>query len=406
MSHRRRTKAGLVGEHAAFHAPSDNQNNRTYCTACHAFRGESAGENFGKHSRQIGSIVHQHDHACHNVYHSHEGNQLLRHRAQTLNAAEQNDCGQHHQNQTQHHIHCGLSTEIRVKGKDYGVDRVGDIAHLNRVTDAKGGQSGKDTEDSTQPLPIFAQTVLDVVHRAAYPVAILILFPELHRQKNLGIFGGHTNQSCNPQPKDGARAAQGDRGGDTRNVTGAHRAGQRRTHRLEGSNFAFFCFPLLKDFTNGVLHGIAELPELDASVADGQQNAAAHQKDQHGDAPDKAIDCTVNTCDQFHANLSFSQFSSLELQMSASEITKRSAARPQHSVQKFHSNRALYFVFCTVNSSYESVLLPESLGLAPSAPAIRRCLQIAIHPRHRFPPFSLPFYFQEWKWIPATEEFI
>ena len=165
------------------------------------------------------------------------------------------------------------------KGLDGGIDRVGDITDLHGVADAEGGQAAQYAEYRAQPLPVLAQAVLDVVHGAAYPVAQDIALPVFHRQQHLGVLGGHTQQGGHPQPEDRSRAAQGDGGGDTGDVAGAYGSRQGGGQGLEGGNLAGLGLLFFEHLAYGVLHGIAELPELEALQAHRQDDARAHQQE-------------------------------------------------------------------------------------------------------------------------------
>src|SRR5699024_9900696 len=86
------------------------------------------------------------------------------------------------------------------------INRTGNVTHLYSVSDTKGGQTSEDTENNCQPFPVLSQPIANVVHRTAYPVAMGIALAVFYRQQHLGILGGHTKQSGNPQPENGARA--------------------------------------------------------------------------------------------------------------------------------------------------------------------------------------------------------
>ena len=151
------------------------------------------------------------------------------------------------------------------------------IARLNGIARAQRSQCSKNTEDDAQPFPVLPQAVLNVIHGAAYPVSVLVPLPELHRQKHLGILGGHTNQGCHPQPKQCTRSAQGNR-----------RMGP------------------FENLPNGILHGVAEFPELQPLIPYGHENTDANEQNQHGGPPYKAVHRAVDLCNQFHTLLPFS----------------------------------------------------------------------------------------------------
>ena len=248
-----------------------------------------------EHFAQSAGVINQHDNTGNDVHHSHEGHQLLRNTAQALHAAQDDDTHQDSQDNAQHQVQglCSICAKAGVKCLHHVADGGGDVAPLGGVADAEGSQRTENTEDNTQPLPVFAQAVLDVIHGAADPVAILVALTVFDRQHNLGVLGHHADEGGNPQPEDGARAAQGDGGGDAGDVAGADGGGQRGSQSLEGSDLALLGLVLVKHFADGVFHGVAELPELEALQAHSEDNARAHEENQCGNAPHNAVQPTV-----------------------------------------------------------------------------------------------------------------
>ena len=97
-------EAGLVGEHAALHAPHDNHHGRAYRAACDALRAESTHEDVVEHFTQSAGMINQHDDTGNDINHGHEGNQLLGDVAQTLHAAQNHDAHQDGQHNAQHQV--------------------------------------------------------------------------------------------------------------------------------------------------------------------------------------------------------------------------------------------------------------------------------------------------------------
>ena len=184
------------------------------------------------------------------------------------------------------------------EGADGGVDGRGDLAHLHRVADAEGGQTAKDAEHRAQPLPVLTQTVLDIIHGAAHPVAQDVALPELHGQQHLGVLGSHAQQGGHPQPEDRTRAAQGNGKGDTGDVAGAHGSRQSGGQGLEGSDFTSLGGLLFEHLAHGVLHCVAELPELEALQPHSQDDACGHQQHQGGDPPHDVVQPAVSFFDR------------------------------------------------------------------------------------------------------------
>ena len=256
-------------------------------------------------SGQGADVPEDHDKTCHDIHRGHEGDQLLRDRPQALDAAEDDDGHQHRQDDAKHQVDGGLAGELGVEGHDDGVDGADDVAHLHRVADAEGGQGGEDGEDDRQPLPVLAHAVLDVVHGAAYPVAHRVSLTVLDGQHDFRVLGAHADEGGDPQPEEGARAAQHQGGGDAGDVAGAHRGGLGGGHGLEGGHLPLAGLHLGEDLAAGVLHGVAEFPELETRGHAGEDDARAHQQDQHGKSPHHAVDRTIDTGNGFHNDLSF-----------------------------------------------------------------------------------------------------
>ena len=66
-----------------------------------------------------------------------------------------------------------------------------------------------------------AEAILDRIHRAADLLAVVIGFAVVDGDEDFGVLGGHADERGHPHPEQGARAADGDRGGDASNVAGA-----------------------------------------------------------------------------------------------------------------------------------------------------------------------------------------
>ena len=180
----------------------------------------------------------------------------------------------------------------------HGAHGHGDGVDLGGVADAEAGQRAQQGIGIGQPAPFPAQTVLNIVHGPAYVVAVLVPFPEMHGQCDLGKLGAHAQQRGYPHPEHRAGAADGDRPRHTGDIAGAHRGRQRRTHRLKRGQRALARLIVLENTAKCRLHGRAELAQLHKTGADAQVQAHAHQQDHGGNAPDKVIDRIVDAFNQ------------------------------------------------------------------------------------------------------------
>ena len=305
MGHGCGAQARLVGENAPLHTPADHQKHRAHRAAGDSVGGEGAHKNIVEHLGQGIRVVHDDRQAGQDVDHRHEGHQLLRHSPQALHAAEEHNGRQHGQHNAQHQVQRLLPGKIRLESQNCRVDGPYNVAGLNGVARSQRSQGRENAKEDAQPFPVLSQTVFNIVHGAAHPVPVLVPLPELDRQEHLRILGGHANEGRDPQPKQRTRAAQGHRSGDAGDVSRAHRAGQGRGNGLEGGNLPLPRVGFVKDFADGILHGIAELPELQSPVPHGHENPDADEQHQHGGAPHKAVHRTVDLCNQFHTLLPF-----------------------------------------------------------------------------------------------------
>ena len=149
------------------------------------------------------------------------------------------------------------------------------------------------------PHPVFAQTVFDIIHGAAYPFAACVLFPVMHGQRYLGKFGAHAQQRAHPHPKQRAGAAQANSARHAGHIAGAHGRRQGGADRLEGGDGVLTGVFFGEGLVQGGFHSVAEFPELKALEA--QRQKKAHPQDHNHDrpAPDHAVDGAVDIGNRF-----------------------------------------------------------------------------------------------------------
>ena len=143
-------------------------------------------------------------------------------------------------------------------------------------------------------MPLFAHAVLDIIHGAAYPVALFIPLAEAHGQRYLGKLDDHTQQGGHPHPEHGAVAPHGNGLTGTHNIAGAYRSRQSRGHGLKRRYCPCPGFGFFKHLAQGVAHDVSELAELQETAANCQKNAshkhAAQQDIDPGNGVDGAVD--------------------------------------------------------------------------------------------------------------------
>ncbi len=260
--------ARLVGENTPGDTVAHAQEHAAHHTAGDGSRLERSLENTGKYRRDLGDVHTDQSQSQQNVQQRHHGYQLLADPADALDATQQN--GGYHQadDNANDEIYdfqmlSGEQTEIhqsRIDGGGDGID-LGGVAGAEHGAQAEGGiEIGKRH-------PFFAKAVFDVVHGAAHIVSGGIALPEVDRQGHFGELGAHAQQSRNPHPEHGARAADGNGAGHTGNVAGAYSGGQGGANRLERGDGAVSGFPLFENPADGGAHGLAEAANLDKSGA-------------------------------------------------------------------------------------------------------------------------------------------
>ena len=297
MHHDRRAEARLVGECAALEAPGDGAGHTVaQHTAARRLHGESAFEDGRERSRDRRDMG-QHDRQrTQDVEQRHQRNDLFRHGRHTLQAAQDDQRGQHRQQDAGEEIR---HLEGRIHVACDGVD----LAH---VADAKGGQHTEAGEQHRQhPAQLFAallaaQTVGQVVHRAAGPLAVGVLAAVKDAQNVFRVVGHHAQDGHGPHPEDGTRPAAEDGRCHTHDVAGADGRRQRGAQALELADGLIVLFgmgrdvPVGEDGTDGVPQPVPEMPELEKTGAHRHHKSGAEQQRQPHRPPDDAVDNSIH----------------------------------------------------------------------------------------------------------------
>jgi hypothetical protein len=183
---------------------------------------------------------------------------------------------------------CGIGGEGAHRGRDDARDRVA----LRHVADAERGEGSEEGEGNGEPFPVFAEPVRDVVHRAAGPFALRVPLAVPDRENDLAVFRAHAEEGRDPHPEDGSRPAERDGSGDSGYVAGSDRRGEGRGHGLEGGDRSLVARLLSREgLSDRVLHGPAEMPELDRAGSAKNPYADSENQGDRGDAPYDAIYC-------------------------------------------------------------------------------------------------------------------
>ena len=306
VDHDRRAESGFVGERAPLEAPCDGLADAVAqrAAAC-GVQIECAPEDRRQRRRDI-ACVHDHDdERARDVEQGHQGHQLLGDSGHPLESADDDEGRDHHQRKA------GGKVGQMERGVHVARDGV-DLAH---VADAEGGKDAEAGEQDGQhpahrlTAGLCAQTVGKVVHRAAGPLALLVLAAVVDAQHVLGEAGHHAQQRHDPHPEDGPRASRDDGRGHAHDVAGADGARQRRAHTLELADghvlLAGVGGDVLigKDGADGVPEPVAHPPELEKTGADAEPEAGAEQQRQTKGPPHHTVDHVVDPRDDvYHRN--------------------------------------------------------------------------------------------------------
>ena len=301
MGDRSGAKTGLVGEHAASDASLDSGGDGYAGNAAdNCGGGEGAHEDAAEHVAYVAYVCKE-DYQCgDDVDHRHEGDQLFSDLAYALEAAQQHHCAERRHYDADYEV-----SSVDVDGGE-GVDGAGDRGNygvdLGHVAYAEGRKHSEQCKQRAQPDPFLAEAVLDVVHGAAYPVALVVALAEVYGQGDLSELSAHSEQGGYPHPENRAGAAEGDSAGNAGDISGADRRRKGGTHGLEGSYGALAGFLLVEDLADGGLHYVAEPLELYPAAANRVIHAGAYQKDHARPAHYDAVKEGVYFYDKFHQN--------------------------------------------------------------------------------------------------------
>ena len=295
VSHRSGAETGLVGEAAAGYALGDGgRNGYSERSAQSSLSIEGALEDHAEYCADVADVGEDHDQSGYDVYAGHYGDDPLRYLTDTLDASEEHqrydDCNKYSYDKVAERERIARegdhrTLDVAAERIDRGADALAYGLDLGSVSDTERSQESEDAEQNTQPAEALAQTVLDVVHRAAYPVALVVALTVVDRQRNFRELGAHSYKRGDPHPEDCAGTAYYDSSGDAGDVAGTDRCSQSGGESLERCNFALAGLLLLEHLSYGVLHGVAELAELQELGAYAEDQAYAYQQTEHDGTP-------------------------------------------------------------------------------------------------------------------------
>ena len=312
-------KAGFVGEDAAGNALLHADKQAADGAAGEGRRVEGAGKNSFQHQRETWEIQHHNAHRQHDVKQRHKGHEALAYAANALDAAQQHHGDQHGHHDADHKVQCGERTiadnvvlqQGGIDGRHNADDQVDGchsfIAHngilvqgginggdngvdLRGVAGAEHRQHAEQRVQHSQKLPVLAQAVFNIVHRAADPLARGVALTEMDGQRDLGKLGAHAQQ---------CRSADGDGTRHTCNVAGAYGARQRSTYRLERRHSAVRGILFAEHAADSGFDDIRKFADLQKACPHAEQQPHANDAHHGRDTPDKVVDCLVDSRNRF-----------------------------------------------------------------------------------------------------------
>ena len=186
--------------------------------------------------------------------------------------------------------------------KEGGLDVLHDFVDLAHVTDAEGGQDGREGEEDAQELAqgfaalVATKPFAQVVHRSATPFLLAVTATVVDAKDVLGVVGHHSQEGRDPHPEDRTRPAHRNGGRDAGDVAGTNGGGQCRAKCLElrdGVSVGLVMGMLGEELEESLLAPVAQMGNLEASGDDGRQEACAQQQHQTAPSPDEVVDDAI-----------------------------------------------------------------------------------------------------------------
>ena len=204
-----------------------------------------------------------HTQCQHDIHDRHERNKFGGDIADTLDAADQdqgNDDRQSHADDQVDKLHsiCRQyvkAAQSRINGSSDRIDLCG-------ITGTKHSQHTESGEQIRQEVPFFIQSVLDIIHRAAYQISLCIGLAKVYSKRYLGELGAHAEQRRYPHPEYRTGTANGDSTCHTCHITGTNGSCESGTYRLERCQGSIGGFFFLHHTPQCHLHGVGEFADL------------------------------------------------------------------------------------------------------------------------------------------------
>ena len=170
-----RTQAGLIREDTAGYAFFHTEEETSYGAARDGGRRKSAFYDGAEDFRYAIDMDNDDAQSQKNIQQRHKRHKLFRHFSDPFDTSQEDESHDAHDDDTEYEIQrkdTVLRDDIIVQQRriDSGRDRI----YLGGISRSEYGENTEDSVNDRKPLPFFAQTVFDVIHRAADPVAVSI----------------------------------------------------------------------------------------------------------------------------------------------------------------------------------------------------------------------------------------
>ena len=197
------------------------------------------------------------------------GTIFFRNGDQPLNAAQENDAA----DDDQRHAHDpGGDAESGLEALTDGVGLHHAAHEAQSQDDGHGEEGGQELAEAA------LESGGDVVDRAAVDGAVSGFHPGLDGQGWPRLNGGHTEESDDPHPEDGAGAAGQNSAGCAYDVAGAHLGGNGSGQCLEGAHAAVMLFAVEGQVAEHSAHTLTEAADLNKAGLDAVPQADSHQQ--------------------------------------------------------------------------------------------------------------------------------
>ena len=143
-------------------------------------------------------------------------------------------------------------------------------------------------------MPVFIQTILNIIHWPTDQIPFCILFTEMYGKCYFWKFSTHSKKCGDPHPEDCSRSADCDRSCNSCNIPGSNRRRKRGTDRLKWCHCTICGIFFPKHAPNRHLHSVWKFSDLDKSGSDTEHKSYSDDTDHCRHTPDKIIDYIID----------------------------------------------------------------------------------------------------------------